>query len=216
VVGARRRRPAIREQLIAGLLEAASLRVEHGPLERERRVGRLMRRAWAAAPRWRRSTWSSASTRPNTQQLPEEDPSVEALLDMTGIPTPASTRPALIERRLKEAYATLTSRNLIRPDRDAGSKFCEITPSGRQRLDNTTGADLRRVGFAAAALTIDLYPALQSRSIDVNFRQGQFETALRDSSAFMEGSIRQLAGLPAATVGSSWPSRRSPLPRRER
>jgi uncharacterized protein (TIGR02391 family) len=128
---------------------------------------------------------------------------IKQQVDMFGIPTAASTKPELVERRLKDAYATLMSRNLIRPDRDAGKVFCEVTAAGRQQLANTPGSDHDRVGFASKALSVDLHPALQARAIDSNFRQGRFETALRDSSAFLEDSIRQLAGAAPKLVGVS-------------
>jgi hypothetical protein len=111
-------------------------------------------------------------------------------LDQTGIPTAASTRPTLVERHLRDAYHTLVSRGFIRPDPGSGKTFCEITGAGRQQLTTAPGVDQERMGFAAKAMTFELHPALQARSIDTNFRQGRFETALRDSSAFLEDAIR--------------------------
>ena len=48
-----------------------------------------------------------------------------------------------------------------------------------------------------------LHPALESRQVGTHFRQGKFETALRDGSVFLEDSIRQVSGLGAGLVGVS-------------
>lgn len=122
-------------------------------------------------------------------------------LDQTGLALASSTKPDLVERRLKEAYSSLMSRNWIRPDTGSGKRFCELTAQGQAQVAVAPGHDQKRMGFVAKVLTIDLHPALQARHIDSHFRQGRFETALRDSSAFLEDTIRNLSGLPSNTVG---------------
>ncbi|MGO9902771.1 MAG: TIGR02391 family protein [Solirubrobacteraceae bacterium] len=123
-------------------------------------------------------------------------------VDQFGIPKASSTRPALVERKLKEAYSLLITRNWIMPDPSSGKVFCDVTSLGRRQLAIVPGSDPDRMGFAAKALSVgDLHPALQARCVDLNFRQGRFETALRDSAAFLEDSIRNLSGLPSNLVG---------------
>ena len=118
-----------------------------------------------------------------------------------GLPTASSTKRKQVKQRLDDAYAHLLSRNWIAQDPHAGDGFCRITEEGERQLTVAKGHDPERVAFAANALTIELHPALQARSIDTHFREGEFETALRDSATFLEDAIRTLGGLPASTLG---------------
>jgi Protein of unknown function (Hypoth_ymh) len=93
------------------------------------------------------------------------------------------------------------SSNWIRGDSGSGGSFCEITEEGERKLAAASGNDPDRVAFAARALTVDLHQALRNRHVDSHFRNGRFETALRDSSAFIEAEILRLSGLPAGTIG---------------
>lgn len=141
------------------------------------------------------------------ERLAEWFPAAKAIgamqqLNQFGLPTGDSVRPGLVERRLKEAYSLLMSRNWIRPDSSSGNTFCELTAAGKRQLAVAPGSDQDRMGFAAKALSIgDLHPALQARFVDLNFRQGRYESALRDCAAFLEDSIRTLSGLSTGLVG---------------
>jgi Protein of unknown function (Hypoth_ymh) len=58
------------------------------------------------------------------------------------------------------------------------------------------------VTFARHAFDgVELHVALRNRQVDAHFRQGKFETALRDGSVFLEDSIRTLANLDSTLVG---------------
>lgn len=96
---------------------------------------------------------------------------------------------------LFDAYFGLESEGSIRPDRDAGSTFCRVTKKGEARVKAAELPDAARVTFAGRALDgVDLHVALQNRQVDAHFRQGKFETALRDDSTFLEDAVRNLAG----------------------
>lgn len=122
-------------------------------------------------------------------------------LDQFGLPKPESVEADRVERALRDAYSLLMSRGLIRPDPTAGKTFCVLTETGNRQLADAPGHDRARVAFAAKALTIELHPALKPRNIDSHFRQGRFETALREGATFLEDAIRVLANLPQNTVG---------------
>jgi uncharacterized protein (TIGR02391 family) len=133
-----------------------------------------------------------------SERLAEWFPSERAIgafqqVSATGIPLPR--RSDEVERRLLDAYSVLMTRGWIRPDGKSGSTFCEITGQGKRSLAVVPGHDHARVAFAAKALTFELHPALQARHVDAHFRQGRFETALRDSSAFLEDAIKTLSGI---------------------
>jgi uncharacterized protein (TIGR02391 family) len=100
------------------------------------------------------------------------------------------------EEALRDAYAGLMADGLIRPNPRAGNTFCVLTDRGKAELAGATHPDAGRVSFARLALTgIDLHQALRDRKVAEHFRQGKFETALRDGSAFLETAIRTLGGL---------------------
>ena len=91
----------------------------------------------------------------------------------------------------------------IREDPRSGRTFCQVTRKGRDRLQATTMPNARRVTFARHALgAIQLHPALRARSIDALFRQGKYETALRDGSTYLEDAIRALGGFQNNEVGT--------------
>ena len=109
-----------------------------------------------------------------------------------------------VEDALEDAYARLDNRGLIRPNPRAGSTFCKLTAEGKAHLTAAQQPDATRVGFAHKALeVIDLHPALEKRQVGAHFRQGKFETALRDGSTFLEDSIRSVSGLDPRLVGVS-------------
>ena len=97
---------------------------------------------------------------------------------------------------MRDAYADLMSKGLIRPDPNSGRTFCELTQAGRSAVATAVLPDSARIAFAREALSgISLHPALRSRQVESHFRQGRFETALRDGSVFLEDSIRNLSGI---------------------
>jgi uncharacterized protein (TIGR02391 family) len=122
-------------------------------------------------------------------------------VDQTGIPTGGRAQRTQMKNRLEDAYSLLLSRNWIAQDPSSGDSFCRITEDGSRQLAQASGPDAERVAFAATALGFDLHPALRKRQVDVYFRRGDFETALRESATFLEDAIRTLAVLPASTLG---------------
>jgi len=107
-----------------------------------------------------------------------------------------------VEDALEDAYARLESQGLIRPNPRAGQTFCKLTAEGEAHLREAQQPDAARVAFAHKALGgISLHPALEKRQVGSHFRQGKFETALRDGSAFLEDSIRNVSGLDSRLVG---------------
>ncbi len=63
--------------------------------------------------------------------------------------------------------------------------------------------DARRITFGRGALEhVELHPALQGQGIDDLFRQGRYETALRDGSTYLEDAIRTLGCFTNADVGT--------------
>jgi len=107
------------------------------------------------------------------------------------------------EEALEEAYASLHSGGDIRPDPNSGGSFCQVTRKGQARLKATTMPNPRRVTFARLALEhVQLHPTLQARHIDDFFRQGKYETALRDGSTYLEDAIRTLGGFQNSDVGT--------------
>jgi uncharacterized protein (TIGR02391 family) len=105
------------------------------------------------------------------------------------------------EARLRDAYALLEARALIRAD-PRQRAFCEITPAGRAHLEAQALPDGARVTFARRALdAVELHGALQRREVESHFLQGRYETALRDGSTYLEDAIRSVGGLAANLVG---------------
>jgi uncharacterized protein (TIGR02391 family) len=129
---------------------------------------------------------------------------------LTGIgPMPAGGfGPMQAERRaaidaLEEAYSALESGGYIRADPRAGKTFCQVTRKGNDRLNAARLPDARRVTFARRILEhVELHPALQAHDVDNLFRQGRYETALRDGSTYLEDAIRTLGGFADADVGT--------------
>jgi hypothetical protein len=74
-------RRGVREELITGLLEAAWLRVEHGPLERERERGPFEVESLGGSAALATGDLLVCERHAHIQELPEEDASVEELLD---------------------------------------------------------------------------------------------------------------------------------------
>jgi hypothetical protein len=105
------------------------------------------------------------------------------------------------EARLRDAYAMLESRALIRPD-PRQRAFCEITAAGEAHLKAQALPDMARVSFARRALdAFSLHPALQAQEVESHFLQGRFETALRDGSTYLEDAIRTVSGLAPRLAG---------------
>lgn len=71
----------IREQLICELLEAAWLRVEHGPFERERPRGPFDAESLGGSAALAAADLVACERHAHTQEPPAEDASVEVLLD---------------------------------------------------------------------------------------------------------------------------------------
>jgi uncharacterized protein (TIGR02391 family) len=127
--------------------------------------------------------------------------------DLTSGTGSPSTFPTLQAQRqeakdaLEDAYALLESRGLIRADPRQRS-FCKLTRAGEVQVASALLPNAERVAFAGRALDgVDLHLSLQNRQVDSHFRQGKFETALRDGSTFLEDSIRSLSGLDPMLVG---------------
>lgn len=118
-----------------------------------------------------------------------------------GLPLVDTTKRDRVKELLEEAYAMLMTRNLIVADPSAGGSFCRLTAAGKQQVAEAVEPDQQRIGFAVDALKVPLHPALCARNVDVHFRQGKFETALREGATYLEGAIRTLSALPAGTVG---------------
>lgn len=94
------------------------------------------------------------------------------------------------DARLRDAYQLLGARALIRP-LPRQPAFCELTPAGRAHVESLVLPDSGRVTFARRALdAIDLHDALKAQEVDSHFLQGQFETALRDGSVYLEDAVR--------------------------
>jgi uncharacterized protein (TIGR02391 family) len=119
----------------------------------------------------------------------------------TGLPLVDIAKRDRVKCLLEDAYGMLMSRNLIVSDPSAGTSFCRLTAAGEQQAARATGPDQQRIAFAVDALRVELHPSLRARSVDTHFRQGKFETALRDGATYLEGAIRTLSGLPASTLG---------------
>ncbi|HET7484311.1 MAG TPA: hypothetical protein VFJ64_02935 [Solirubrobacterales bacterium] len=118
--------------------------------------------------------------------------------------TTANQRPNrnAVEDALEDAYARLESQGLIRPNPRAGGTFCKLTPEGEAHVRAAQQPDAARIAFAHKALSgIILHPALEKRQVGSHFRQGKFETALRDGSTFLEDSIRRVSELDSRLVG---------------
>ncbi len=114
----------------------------------------------------------------------------------------ASVRREDAEDALDDAYARLERQGFIRANPRAGTTFCKLTDEGRAHLEAPMQPDAARVAFAHRVLeAIVLHPALESRQVGAHFRQGKFETALRDGSTFLEDSIRNLSSLDPRLVG---------------
>jgi uncharacterized protein (TIGR02391 family) len=105
------------------------------------------------------------------------------------------------DEAMRDAYQALMTRGQIAPDRRSGNTFCRVTKAGHDHLAALSAPEQDRISFARRALTVELHPALQRRHVDTHFRQGKFETALRDGATFLEDAIRTLSGLPATTLG---------------
>jgi len=135
-------------------------------------------------------------------QLQAWYPEVGYALGTTAISMEGRPRRDGVEDALEDAYARLESRGLIRPNPRAGNTFCKLTAEGEAHLGVAQQPDAARIGFAHKALeAIDLHPALEKRQVGAHFRQGKFETALRDGSTFLEDSIRSISGLDSRLVG---------------
>jgi uncharacterized protein (TIGR02391 family) len=106
-----------------------------------------------------------------------------------------------VEEFLRDAYQALMTRGHIVPDPTGGKTFCRVTEAGHEHLKALQAPDADRISFARLALKVDLHPALQNRYVDDHFRQGKFETAIRDGATFLEDAIRTLANLPSSTLG---------------
>jgi hypothetical protein len=119
----------------------------------------------------------------------------------TGFPLVDTAKRDQVKRLLEDAFGLLMARNLIVSDPSAGSTFCRLTASGEQQAARAAEPDQQRIAFAVNALTVGLHPALQAINVETHFRQGKFETALRDSATYLEGAIRTLSGLPSTTLG---------------
>lgn len=104
---------------------------------------------------------------------------------------------------MRDAYQALMTRVHIAPSPRDGRGFCRITQAGRDHLAALAAPDRDRISFARRALTVELHPALQRRHADTHFRQGKFETALRDGATFLEDAIRTLSGLPSTALGGN-------------
>jgi len=114
---------------------------------------------------------------------------------------PVQTKRHQAEDALEDAFAALMARGDIRAAQH-GRTFCEITAQGKQRLASASLPNARRVTFAVGALVVvELHKALRVRGIDDLFRQGKFETALRDGATFLEDAIRTLGGYTSKEVG---------------
>lgn len=115
-----------------------------------------------------------------------------------GLPPPRNE----VEDALDDAYARLENRGLIRQNPRAGTTFCKLTAEGHAHLIAARQPDAARISFAHKVLeAINLHPALEKRQVGSHFRQGKFETALRDGSTFLEDSIRSVSGLDSRLVG---------------
>jgi uncharacterized protein (TIGR02391 family) len=119
----------------------------------------------------------------------------------TGSPLGNTAKRDQVKRLLEDAFGMLMTRNLIVSDPSAGSTFCRLTTAGEQQASRAAEPDQQRIAFAANALTVRLHPTLQALDVETYFRQGKFETALRDSATYLEGAIRTLSGLPSTTLG---------------
>ncbi|MGO9957181.1 MAG: hypothetical protein ACLP50_14640 [Solirubrobacteraceae bacterium] len=92
-------------------------------------------------------------------------------LNQFGIPTATSTEPGGVERRLREAYSLLMSRNWIRPDPQSGKSFCDITGEGQRQLASAPGDTIQvnlRAGIRSIASRI--FPARSEVSVPANHR----------------------------------------------
>jgi len=126
---------------------------------------------------------------------------------VSGVGNP-QTFPRLQQQRhqateaLEDAYSLLETRGLIRPDLNSGTTFCKVTSAGIARLEAGQLVDGARVDFARRALAAtELHPALRKRNVAAHFRQGKFETALRDGATFLEDGIRTLGNVDSKLVG---------------
>lgn len=129
------------------------------------------------------------------------------LVGFGGLPAggfgPMQTERRAVTEALEEAYASLETGGDIRPDPGSGKTFCQVTGRGRARLQATTMPSARRVTFGRRVLEhVQLHSALQARDVDDFFRQGKYETALRDGSTYLEDAIRTLGGFQNSDVGA--------------
>jgi hypothetical protein len=130
----------IREQLIAGLLEAAWLRVEHGPLERERPRGPFDLESLGGSAALAAVDLVVCEHQAHTQELPEEGASVQALLDTQLARHAADAASSLIALARALAWATgqpkTASREGLAPllskaiSRDLDTLSVDTTPHG--------------------------------------------------------------------------------------
>jgi hypothetical protein len=99
-------RRVTREQLITGLLEAAWLRVEHGPVERERSCGPFDMESLGGSAALAGAYLVACERHAHTQELPDENASVEVLLDTQLARHAADAASSLIALARALAYAT--------------------------------------------------------------------------------------------------------------
>ena len=90
---------------------------------------------------------------------------------------------------LDDAYARLERQGFIRANPRAGTTFCKLTDEGRAHLEAPMQPDAARVAFATGCWKRSCSILPRTRQVGAHFRQGKFETALRDGSTFLEDSI---------------------------
>jgi hypothetical protein len=95
----------MREQLITELLDAAWLRVEHGPVERERSCGPFDMESLGGSAALAAADLVACERHAHTQELPDENASVELLLDTQLARFAADAASSLIAFARALAYA---------------------------------------------------------------------------------------------------------------
>jgi len=145
---------ATRELLITELLEAAWRRVEHGPVERERSCGPFEMESLGGSAALAAADLVVCERHAHTQQLPDENASVEVLLDTPLARHAADAASSLIAFARALAYSIGQSRTASREglrlllskaiDRDLDALSFETAPYGyddaAESLGRMTGA----------------------------------------------------------------------------
>jgi hypothetical protein len=104
--------------------------------------------------------------------------------------------------KLRRAWAWLAQEGYVVDDhRQRDGHWKVITPEGWEIARSTdVAATLHRVQ-AAAQLNIELHPRLRAAGVDVTFRAGDTDSAIRDAFADLEDAVRALCGYTASDYG---------------